>query len=85
MCAVRTKKTREAAAVNAAQGLLFDAAQNGFVMYGVQGRTWVALGDPVAADDDIPELITKPLFRPLIHMDDSSLRIADDCRIWRKI
>lgn len=27
--------------------LLFDPARQGFVMYGVEGRSWVALGDPV--------------------------------------
>jgi phosphatidylglycerol lysyltransferase len=29
------------------KALLFDAPRQGFLMYGVQGRTWVALGDPV--------------------------------------
>jgi phosphatidylglycerol lysyltransferase len=29
------------------KGLLFDESRSGFVMYGVQGSTWVALGDPV--------------------------------------
>jgi phosphatidylglycerol lysyltransferase len=27
--------------------LLFDDHHHAFVMYGVQGRTWAALGDPV--------------------------------------
>ena len=29
------------------KALLFNEDRTGFVMYGVQGRTWVALGDPV--------------------------------------
>jgi phosphatidylglycerol lysyltransferase len=29
------------------KALLFDDRRRGFVMYGVEGRTWVALGDPV--------------------------------------
>jgi phosphatidylglycerol lysyltransferase len=31
------------------KAVLFDQDRTGFVMYGVQGRTWVALGDPVGA------------------------------------
>ena len=37
--------------------LLFDDERNAFVMYGVQGRTWVALGDPVGPDDRLSNLI----------------------------
>jgi phosphatidylglycerol lysyltransferase len=39
------------------KSLLFDEDRTGFVMYGVQGRTWVALGDPVAAPERMPGLI----------------------------
>jgi phosphatidylglycerol lysyltransferase len=39
------------------KALLFDAAHTGFVMYGVQGRTWVALGDPVGPDASLAPLI----------------------------
>ena len=39
------------------KALLFNAARTGFVMYGVQGRTWVALGDPVGPDDCLSDLI----------------------------
>ena len=39
------------------KALLFDEAQDAFVMYGVQGRTWVALGDPVGPDSRMPTLI----------------------------
>ena len=39
------------------KGLIFDDDRKGFVMYGVQGRTWAAMGDPVAAPDRVPFLI----------------------------
>ena len=39
------------------KSLLFDTSRRGFVMYGVHGRTWVAMGDPVAPDEAFPDLI----------------------------
>jgi len=39
------------------KAILFDEKRTGFVMYGVQGRTWVALGDPVCPSARIPEFI----------------------------
>jgi phosphatidylglycerol lysyltransferase len=39
------------------KSLLFDDDRTSFVMYGVQGRTWVALGDPVGRDDRLNDLI----------------------------
>lgn len=39
------------------KALLFNKDRNAFLMYGVQGRTWAALGDPVGPPDQIPELI----------------------------
>jgi phosphatidylglycerol lysyltransferase len=39
------------------KALLFDEPRSGFVMYGVQGSTWVALGDPVGPIERIPALI----------------------------
>lgn len=45
------------------KALLFDADRAGFVMYGVQGRTWLALGDPVATDDRVSGLIRQFLER----------------------
>ena len=33
------------------KALLFDEQRRGFVMYGVEGRTWVALGDPIGPQD----------------------------------
>jgi phosphatidylglycerol lysyltransferase len=37
--------------------LLFDEDRSAFVMYGVQGRTWVALRDPVGPEDRLTDLI----------------------------
>lgn len=39
------------------KGVLFDDDRRGFVMYGVQARTWVALGDPVGPVERIGPLI----------------------------
>ncbi len=39
------------------KGLIFDEERKGFVMYGVQGRTWAAMGDPVGPAAHVPILI----------------------------
>jgi phosphatidylglycerol lysyltransferase len=39
------------------KALLFDAERKAFVMYAVQGRTWVALGDPVGPVDRLSAVI----------------------------
>lgn len=39
------------------KALLFNADRTAFVMYSVQGRSWVALGDPVGPDDKLGDLI----------------------------
>jgi phosphatidylglycerol lysyltransferase len=41
------------------KGLMFNAERTGFIMYAVQGRTWVAMGDPVGADDGCSDLIRR--------------------------
>ena len=45
------------------KGLLFNEDQSAFIMYGVQGRTWVAMGDPVGPPDEVPKMISKFLAR----------------------
>ena len=45
------------------KALLFNEDRSGFVMYGVQGRTWVALGDPVGPDDRLADLVRQFLER----------------------
>lgn len=39
------------------KGVLWNADRTGFLMYGVQGRTWVALHDPVGPPSVVPGLI----------------------------
>ena len=39
------------------KALLFDEERRGFIMYGAEGRTWVALGDPVGPANVRPTLI----------------------------
>ncbi len=39
------------------KSLLFSEAGNAFLMYGVQGRSWVALGDPVGPEAEQAELV----------------------------
>jgi phosphatidylglycerol lysyltransferase len=39
------------------KSILFTEDRQGFLMYGVQGRTWVALGDPVGTPAQTTELI----------------------------
>jgi phosphatidylglycerol lysyltransferase len=37
--------------------LLFGQSGNAFVMYGVQGGSWIAMGDPVGPEEEWPELL----------------------------
>ncbi len=37
--------------------LLFNQSGNAFVMYGVQGQSWIAMGDPVGPEEEWPELL----------------------------
>jgi len=39
------------------KGLLFNSHQNAFIMYGVEGRSWVAMGDPIGPASEHEELI----------------------------
>jgi len=43
--------------------LLFSPSGRAFLMYGVEGRSWIAMGDPIGADDEKQELIWR--FREL--------------------
>jgi phosphatidylglycerol lysyltransferase len=45
------------------KAILFSDDRAAFVMYGVRGRTWVALGDPVGPDDRLTALIRRFLER----------------------
>ena len=50
-------------ALLADKALLFNDARTAFVMYGVQGRTWVALGDPVGPKSEMTGLVREFLER----------------------
>lgn len=39
--------------------LLFSESRRAFIMYGVEGRSWIAMGDPVGPDEEKSELIWK--------------------------
>lgn len=39
------------------KSILFNASKTGFIMYGVHGRSWVSLGDPVSSAHDAAGLI----------------------------
>jgi phosphatidylglycerol lysyltransferase len=43
--------------------LLFSPSGRAFLMYGVEGRSWISMGDPIGADDEKQELIWR--FREL--------------------
>jgi phosphatidylglycerol lysyltransferase len=45
------------------KALLFSEKRNAFLMYGVEGRSWVALGDPLGPKDERVELVWR--FREL--------------------
>jgi phosphatidylglycerol lysyltransferase len=45
------------------KGVIFNEDRTGFVTYGVQGRTWVALGDPIGPDEAVSGLIRQFLER----------------------
>jgi phosphatidylglycerol lysyltransferase len=38
------------------KALLFSPSGKAFLMYGVSGRSWIALGDPIGPDDEVTEL-----------------------------
>ncbi len=53
-------QSAEAAAQLATLGdkrFLFNEKRAGFIMYGISGRSWVSLGDPVASARETPDLI----------------------------
>src|SRR4029453_18595720 len=38
------------------KSILFNADRTGFLMYAAEGRSWIVLGDPIAADNAAEEL-----------------------------
>jgi phosphatidylglycerol lysyltransferase len=45
---------------------LFSESGRAFIMYGVEGRSWIAMGDPVGTEDEKSELLWK--FRELVDL-----------------
>ncbi len=45
---------------------LFSDSKRAFIMYGVEGRSWIAMGDPVGPEEEKAELIWK--FRELVDL-----------------
>lgn len=39
--------------------LLFNEEQNAFIMYGIEGRSWISMGDPVGPADTVENLLWK--------------------------
>ncbi|MCX8999857.1 bifunctional lysylphosphatidylglycerol flippase/synthetase MprF [Rhizobiaceae bacterium BDR2-2] len=37
--------------------LLFSPSGDAYIMYGIHGRSWIALGDPIGAKEEFPELV----------------------------
>ncbi len=61
---VRTdRRSQSCLALLADKPLLFSESRRAFIMYGVEGRSWIAMGDPVGPNEEKSELIWK--FREL--------------------
>jgi phosphatidylglycerol lysyltransferase len=52
-----SQKTYAYLALLGDKALLFNQAGNAFIMYGVEGRSWVAMGDPIGPLKEWPELL----------------------------
>ena len=39
------------------KALLFNETGDAFIMYGIEGRSWIVMGDPVGAENQFPELL----------------------------
>ncbi len=48
----KSPNTEDRLALLGDKRFLFDGQERGFVMYGVQGSSWIAMGDPVVTGDD---------------------------------
>lgn len=53
----RSPRTYANLALLGDKSFLFSASGRTFIMYAVQGRSWVALGDPVGQAEEMPELV----------------------------
>ncbi len=62
------KSTYASLALLGDKKLLFSDTGNSFIMYGVRGRSWVALGDPIGLEEEKVDVIWK--FRELCDLHD---------------
>jgi phosphatidylglycerol lysyltransferase len=53
----RSRRTYACLALLGDKTLLFTENRTAFVMYGIEGRSWVALGDPVGPEQEMAELV----------------------------
>ena len=53
----RSKKTYANLALLGDKTLMFSESGNSFLMYGIKGRSWVAMGDPVGPEEERTELV----------------------------
>jgi phosphatidylglycerol lysyltransferase len=53
----RSPRTYANLALLGDKSFLFSASGEAFIMYAVQGRSWVVLGDPVGPPEELPELV----------------------------
>jgi phosphatidylglycerol lysyltransferase len=57
--AARTSDTRAYLALLGDKTLLFSDSRKTFLMYGIKGRTWIVMGDPIGEEQEALELILK--------------------------
>lgn len=60
----RSTKSASHLALLGDKSFLFNSERSAFVMYGVERRSWVAMGDPVGPDEALPEMVWA--FRELV-------------------
>ena len=61
----RSRDTSDNLALLGDKSFLFSDSGNAFIMYGVQNRSWIAMGDPVGPFEEWPELLWR--FREECH------------------
>ena len=57
--AARAEDTHGFLALLGDKTLLFSDSRKTFIMYGIKGRSWIAMGDPIGEEREVPELIWK--------------------------
>ncbi len=53
----QSRKTYANLALLGDKELMFSESGNAFIMYGIEGRSWVAMGDPIGSAEECPELV----------------------------